>query len=51
MSEVINLRGRQQYVPRAEVVALWSTAPEVDLDRFRSDLEALDHDIEDPYAR
>jgi len=41
---------RRQAVPREEVLAIFATAPVVDVDELRSDLdEAVNQDLLDPY--
>jgi len=52
IGELIPLRHRRRFVPRAEFVAAGAHAPAVDPDRVRADLDtALDWDLDDPYAR
>lgn len=52
IGELVPLRRRRQFVPRAEFGAMSRTAPAMDLERFRSDQDAvLDDDEADPYAR
>ncbi|QCB92267.1 prevent-host-death protein [Cellulomonas shaoxiangyii] len=51
IGELVPLRRRRRFVPRAEFVAMSRTAPAVDLQRFRADQDALLTDEIDPYAR
>ena len=51
IGELIPLRRRCQFVPRAQFVAMSTGAPSLDLDRFRSDLDFLDQELGDPYDR
>jgi antitoxin (DNA-binding transcriptional repressor) of toxin-antitoxin stability system len=47
VARLIPLR-RRTFVPRSDVLASFATAPTVDPDRFRSDLEA--HIDQEPYS-
>jgi hypothetical protein len=41
---------RRQAVPADEVFAIFATAPVIDADELRADLdEAFDHEVRDPY--
>jgi prevent-host-death family protein len=52
IGELIPLRRRRRFVPRAEFAAMSRTAPTIDLDIFRADLDAaLDQETSDPYER
>jgi antitoxin (DNA-binding transcriptional repressor) of toxin-antitoxin stability system len=52
IGELIPLRARRQFVPKAEFVAMSHSAAAVDLDRFRADQEAAaDHDATSAYDR
>lgn len=42
--------GRRQAVPKAEVLALFTTAPVIDTDELRADLDdAVSNEMQDPY--
>ena len=50
IGELIPLRRRRRFVPRAEFAVMSRNAPAVDLDGFRADQDAaLDHGLRDPY--
>ncbi|MFS0704389.1 type II toxin-antitoxin system Phd/YefM family antitoxin [Cellulomonas sp. 179-A 9B4 NHS] len=52
IGELVPLRRKRQFVPRSEFAALSRTAPALDPDRFRADLDDVLTDGEiDPYAR
>ncbi|MDQ2699286.1 MAG: type II toxin-antitoxin system prevent-host-death family antitoxin [Actinomycetota bacterium] len=52
IGELVPLRTRRRFVTRSEFVAMSQTAPDIDLERFRSDQEAIiDGEMDDPYAR
>ena len=52
IGELIPLRGRRQFVPKAEFVATSRGAASVDPDRFRADQEAAaDHEATSAYDR
>jgi prevent-host-death family protein len=52
IGELVPLRRRRRFVPRAEFAAMSRTAPDVSLDDFRADQNALvDQEPDDPYAR
>ncbi|MFJ8791375.1 type II toxin-antitoxin system Phd/YefM family antitoxin [Streptomyces sp. NPDC102462] len=52
VGELIPLRRRRRFVPRAEFAAMSRTAPDISLDAFRDDQDAVvERDLDDPYAR
>lgn len=52
VGELIPLRRRRRFVPRAEFVAMSRTAPDISLDAFRDDQDAVvEQELDDPYAR
>ena len=52
IGELIPLRRRRRFVPRAEFAAMSRTAPKVSLRAFRADQNVLvDDEPSDPYAR
>ncbi|GLV75358.1 MULTISPECIES: type II toxin-antitoxin system Phd/YefM family antitoxin [Streptomyces] len=52
VGELIPLRRRRRFVPRAEFAAMSRTAPDISLDAFRDDQGAvIDQELDDPYAR
>jgi prevent-host-death family protein len=52
IGELIPLRRRRRFVPRGEFAAMSRTAPDLDLDSFRADQDAVvDSELDDPYAR
>ncbi|MBC9731441.1 MULTISPECIES: type II toxin-antitoxin system Phd/YefM family antitoxin [Streptomyces] len=52
VGELIPLRGRRRFVPRAEFAAMSRTAPDISLDAFRDDQDAVvEQELDDPYAR
>ncbi|MFD8261690.1 type II toxin-antitoxin system Phd/YefM family antitoxin [Streptomyces griseoluteus] len=52
VGELIPLRRRRRFVPRAEFAAMSRTAPDISLDAFRDDQDALvEQELNDPYAR
>ncbi|MGW3120124.1 prevent-host-death protein [Streptomyces sp. NPDC001107] len=52
VGELIPLRRRRRFVPRAEFAAVSRTAPDVSLDAFRDDQDAVvEQELDDPYAR
>lgn len=51
IGELVPLRRRQRFVSRVGFAELSRTAPMVDLDRFRSDQDAVEQGLDDPYAR
>ena len=49
--ELIPLRRRRRFVPRADFAAMSRTAPDISLDTFRNDQDAyVEQDLDDPYA-
>lgn len=49
LARMIPIR-RRQAVPKDEVLAIFSTAPTIDVDGLRSDLDtSVDQDLRDPY--
>lgn len=51
IGELIPLRQRRRFVPRAEFAQLSPTAPEIDVEAFRTDQDAaFDGALDDPYA-
>ena len=49
LARMIPIRQRQA-VPKDEVLAIFATAPVIDVDELRSDLDAaVDQDLRDPY--
>ncbi|ELS53234.1 putative Prevent-host-death protein [Streptomyces viridochromogenes Tue57] len=52
VGELVPLRRRRRFVPRAEFAAMSRTAPDIALDAFRDDQDAVVHqELDDPYAR
>ncbi|MFF5669100.1 type II toxin-antitoxin system Phd/YefM family antitoxin [Streptomyces hygroscopicus] len=52
VGELIPLRRRRRFVPRAEFAAMSRTAPDISLDAFRDDQGAvIEQELDDPYAR
>ncbi|UNO40132.1 type II toxin-antitoxin system prevent-host-death family antitoxin [Streptomyces sp. MST-110588] len=52
VGELIPLRRRRRFVPRAEFAAMSRTAPDISLDAFREDQDAvIEQELDDPYAR
>lgn len=52
IGELIPLRRRRRFVPRAEFVAMSRAAPAVDLEAFRADQDAAaDHEAGSAYGR
>lgn len=52
IGELIPLRRRRRFVPRAEFAAMSRTAPTVNIETFRADQDAaLDQEARDPYER
>ena len=52
IGELVPLRSRRRFVPRAEFAAMSRTAPEVSMDDFRADQDAFaDQEQDDPYGR
>ncbi|HEY9439825.1 MAG TPA: type II toxin-antitoxin system prevent-host-death family antitoxin [Streptomyces sp.] len=51
IGELIPLRRRRRFVPRADFAAMSRTAPDISLDTFRNDQDAyVEQDLDDPYA-
>ncbi|MGY0487257.1 type II toxin-antitoxin system Phd/YefM family antitoxin [Streptomyces sp. WG-D5] len=52
VGELIPLRRRRRFVPRAEFAAMSRTAPDISLDAFRDDQDVVvEQELDDPYAR
>ncbi|MFF4749981.1 prevent-host-death protein [Streptomyces sp. NPDC002514] len=52
IGELIPLRRRRRFVPRAEFAAMSRTAPDISLDAFRDDQDAVvEQELDDPCAR
>jgi prevent-host-death family protein len=52
IGQLVPLRRRRRFVPRAEFAAMSRTATGPDLDTFRADQDATaDQYLDDPYAR
>ncbi|MGY0067395.1 type II toxin-antitoxin system Phd/YefM family antitoxin [Streptomyces sp. QTS137] len=52
VGELIPLRRRRRFVARAEFAAMSRTAPDISLDAFRDDQDAVvEQELGDPYAR
>ncbi|MFJ9035733.1 type II toxin-antitoxin system Phd/YefM family antitoxin [Streptomyces sp. NPDC102406] len=52
VGELIPLRRRRRFVPRAEFAAMSRTAPDISVDAFRADQDAvIEQELDDPYAR
>jgi prevent-host-death family protein len=52
VGELIPLRRRRRFVPRAEFAAMSRTAPDISLDAFRDDQDTVvERELDDPYAR
>ena len=52
VGELVPLRRRRRFVPRAEFAAMSRNAPQVDLDAFQLDRDAVfDGLLDDPYER
>ena len=51
IGELIPFRQRQKFVSRAQFAAMSASAPTIDPNRFRADLDIFDQTIEDPYDR
>ncbi|MCF4138374.1 type II toxin-antitoxin system prevent-host-death family antitoxin [Streptomyces sp. Tue 6430] len=51
VGELIPLRRRRRFVPRAEFAAMSRTAPDISMDTFRDDQDAVvEQELDDPYA-
>ena len=52
VGELVPLRRRRRFVPRAEFAATSRTAPDISLDAFRDDQDVVvEQELDDPYAR
>ncbi|MEU6735432.1 type II toxin-antitoxin system prevent-host-death family antitoxin [Streptomyces physcomitrii] len=52
IGELVPLRRRRRFVPRAEFAAMSRSAPEVSPEAFRTDQDAVaDQELSDPYDR
>ena len=52
IGELVPLRRRRRFVPRAEFTAMSANAPAIGLEAFRADQDAVaDQDSSDPYER
>jgi antitoxin (DNA-binding transcriptional repressor) of toxin-antitoxin stability system len=52
IGELIPLRRRRRFVPRAEFAAMSRSAPDISLETFRADQDATAaQEMDDPYAR
>jgi antitoxin (DNA-binding transcriptional repressor) of toxin-antitoxin stability system len=52
VGELVPLRRRRRFVPRAEFAAMSRTAPDISLDAFREDQDiVVEQELDDPYAR
>lgn len=52
IGELIPLRRRRRFVPRAEFAVMSRGAPEISIEAFRADQDATaDQEAGDPYAR
>jgi antitoxin (DNA-binding transcriptional repressor) of toxin-antitoxin stability system len=52
VGELVPLRRRRRFVPRAEFAAMSRTAPDISLDTFRDDQDiVVEQELDDPYAR
>ncbi|MEU1100564.1 prevent-host-death protein [Streptomyces tibetensis] len=52
VGELVPLRRRRRFVPRAEFAAMSRTAPDISLDAFRDDQDnVVEQELDDPYAR
>ncbi|MGW0699231.1 type II toxin-antitoxin system Phd/YefM family antitoxin [Streptomyces sp. NPDC002867] len=52
VGELIPLRRRRRFVPRAEFAAMSRTAPDISLNAFRDDQDTVvEQELDDPYAR
>ncbi|MFP8941235.1 type II toxin-antitoxin system prevent-host-death family antitoxin [Streptomyces fenghuangensis] len=52
IGELVPLRRRRRFVPRAEFAAMSRTAPDISLDAFRADQDrTAEQEADDPYAR
>jgi prevent-host-death family protein len=52
IAELVPLRRRRRFVSREEFAAMSRNAPDLDLETFRADQDALaDHEVSGPYDR
>ncbi|WP_327149278.1 type II toxin-antitoxin system Phd/YefM family antitoxin [Nocardia sp. NBC_01329] len=52
IGQLVPLRRRRRFIPRAEFAAMSGTAPALDTDTFRADQDATaDQYLDDPYDR
>ncbi|MFI5966592.1 type II toxin-antitoxin system prevent-host-death family antitoxin [Streptomyces asoensis] len=52
IGELVPLRRRRRFVPRAEFALMSRAAPDIRLDAFRADQDAsAEQETDDPYAR
>ncbi|QLH23655.1 MULTISPECIES: type II toxin-antitoxin system Phd/YefM family antitoxin [Streptomyces] len=52
IGELVPLRQRRRFVPRAEFAAMSRPAPDISLEAFRADQDsAAQHEQDDPYDR
>ncbi|MEY9847021.1 type II toxin-antitoxin system Phd/YefM family antitoxin [Streptacidiphilus sp. MAP5-3] len=52
IGELIPLKRRRRFVPRAEFAAMSRSAPDISLDAFRADQDVTAaQEMDDPYAR
>ncbi|MEY9949140.1 prevent-host-death family protein [Kitasatospora sp. GAS1066B] len=52
IGELVPLKRRRRFVPRAEFAAMSRSAPDISLDAFRADQDATAaQETDDPYAR
>jgi prevent-host-death family protein len=52
IGELIPLKRRRRFVPRAEFAAMSRSAPDISLDAFRTDQDVTAvQEMDDPYAR
>jgi antitoxin (DNA-binding transcriptional repressor) of toxin-antitoxin stability system len=52
IAELVPLRRRRRFVSREEFAAMSHNAPDLDLETFRADQDALaDHEVSGPYDR
>ena len=50
LAKMIPIRRRRRAVPKEEVLAIFATAPVIDVDELRADLdEAVGQELRDPY--
>jgi len=52
IGELVPLRRRRRFVPRAEFAAMSRSAPDLSIQAFRADQDATaEHGLDDPYDR